>query len=58
MDLFQSVAQAFSEKKLELFEQESNALPLSFLKFINNSSRENKENHHCDRGLDMCSKLP
>ena len=26
-----------------------------FLKLINNSSRENKENHYCDRGLDMCS---
>ena len=25
------------------------------LKLINNSSRENKENHNCDRGLDMCS---
>ena len=24
-----------------------------FLKLINNSSRENKENHHRDRGLDM-----
>ena len=23
------------------------------LKLINNSSRENKENHNCDRGLDM-----
>ena len=24
-----------------------------FLKLINNLSRENKENHNCDRGLDM-----
>ena len=24
-----------------------------FLKLINNSSRENKENHYRDRGLDM-----
>ena len=23
------------------------------LKLINNLSRENKENHYCDRGLDM-----
>ena len=22
---------------------------------LNNSSRENKENHYCNRGLDMCS---
>ena len=27
----------------------------TLLKLINNSSRENKENHYCDRGLDMCS---
>ena len=26
-----------------------------FLKLINNSSRENKENHNSDRGLDMWS---
>ena len=25
------------------------------LKLINNLSRENKENHYSDRGLDMCS---
>ena len=29
----------------------------TLLKLINNSSRENKENHYCDRGLDMCSLL-
>ena len=28
---------------------------IKLLKLINNSSRENKENHYCDRGLDMCS---
>ena len=27
----------------------------TILKLINDSSRENKENHHCDCGLDMCS---
>ena len=25
------------------------------LKLINNSSKENKEHHYRDRGLDMCS---
>ena len=27
----------------------------NLLKLINNSSRENKENHYRDHGLDMCS---
>ena len=31
---------------------------LELLKLIKNSSRENKENHYCDHGLDMCSYLP
>ena len=30
-------------------------LLMFILKLINNSSIENKENHYCDRGLDMCS---
>ena len=29
------------------------ALSSVILKLINNSLRENKENHNCDRGLDM-----
>ena len=46
-------ANSVIKNRLAKCEEEEEHLEKEILKLINNSSRENKENHYRDRGLDM-----